>query len=74
MDNVTAHLVSVQSFELIMAVAQHYMQDKRIVRAITREMVLEIRPDAIERAFHLPASDSFISISYKGVNWWYRVH
>ena len=50
------------------------MLDEKIVWVVTREMVLEIRPDVIERAFHLPASDSFISISYEGASSWYREH
>ena len=66
--SVVAHPVSMQSSELIMAITQHYVPDEKIVRAVTGEMVLDIRPDAIERAFHLPASDSYLSISYEEVS------
>ena len=51
-----------------MAIAQHYVPNEKIVQVIIGEMVLEIRLDAIERVFHLLASDSFISMSYEGAN------
>ena len=57
-----------------MAIAQHYVPNEKIVRVVTGEMVLDVRPNAIERAFHLPASDSFVSISYEGASQWYREH
>ena len=69
-----AHPVLVQSSKLIMFIAQHYVPDEKIVMVITSEMVLDIRLDAIERAFHLPARDSFVSISYEGASQWYREH
>ena len=53
---------------------QHYVPNEKIVRAVTREMVLDIKPDAIEGAFHLLTSDSFVSISYEGDGQWYREH
>ena len=57
-----------------MAIAQHYVPDGKIVQVVIGEMVLDIKLDAIERAFHLPASDSFISMSYEGASQWYREH
>ena len=72
--SVAAHPVLVQSSKLIMAIAQHYVPGEKIVQAVTREMVLDIRPDAIERAFHLLASDSYLSISYEEASRWYKEH
>ena len=34
--------VLVQSSQLIMMIAQHYVLDERIIRVVTREMVLDI--------------------------------
>ena len=69
-----AHTMFIQSSELIMSITQHYVLDEKIVRVVTREMVLDIRPDNIERASNLPSNDSFISISYEGAYQWYREH
>ena len=57
-----------------MTIAQRYVPHEKIVQVVTRDMVMDIRPNAIERAFHLPASDSFISMSYESASRWYREH
>ena len=57
--NVASHLVSVQSSDLMMTIAQHYVLDERIVKSVTGEMVLDPRLDDIKKVFHLPASNSF---------------
>ena len=72
--NVAAHPISVQSSKLIMAIAQNYVPDEKIVWAIIGEMVLDIKPHAIQRAYHLLASDSYLSISYKDASRWYKEH
>ena len=46
-----------------MTIAQHYVTDKRIVRIVIGEMVLDLRLDNIEKVFHLPTLDSFYNIS-----------
>ena len=70
----TSHLVSMQSFELMMTITQHYVLDEQIVKRLIGEMVLDLRPDNIEKVFHLPTSSSFCNISYEKARRWYTEH
>lgn len=42
--------------------------------SLTRDVVLELRPDNIEKVFHLPQSDNYYSITYEKVGRWYKEH
>ena len=52
--NIASHPVLVQSVELIMALSQHFVPKERVVKSVTKEVVLDLRPHNIERVFHLP--------------------
>ena len=58
------HLVSLQSSELIMVITHHYVLDDKIIRVVKGEVVLDLTPNSIERAFHLLTSDYFQYMSY----------
>ena len=49
--NVASLLESIQSSELIMTIAQHYVLDESIVRSVIGEMVLNLRPKNIKKVF-----------------------
>ena len=63
--NIALHPTLVQSSKSIMTLAQHYVPNEKLVRRITREMVLDLRPNNIEKVFHLPTLDSFYGITYE---------
>lgn len=69
--NFVSHPTLFQSFELIMILAQHYVPDEKVVKSMTREIVLDLRPQYIEKVFHLRREDQYLQISYEGVNRWY---
>lgn len=62
--NATSHPISVQSSELIMALAENYVSEERVVKRITREIILDLRPNNIEKLFHLPRVDQYIRLTY----------
>ena len=72
--NVVSHPVLVQSTKLIMALSQCFVPNKRVVKSVTGEVVLDLWPDNIERVYHLPRADQFIWISYETAKIWYREH
>ena len=72
--NATSHLLSVQLAELITALSQHFVPKKRVIKSVTGKVVLDLRPNNIERVFHLPREDQFIRISYETTERWYREH
>ncbi len=55
--NVVSHPTSVQSLEIIMALAKNYVLEERFVKSVTREIVLNLRPRNIEKVFHLSRID-----------------
>ena len=55
--NATCHPTSVQSLELIMALAKNYVSRERVVKSVIGEIVMGLRPRNIEKAFHLPRFD-----------------
>ena len=57
-----------------MTLSQHFVPNERVVKSITGEVVLDRRPDNIERVFHLPRNDQFIRLSYKASERWYNDH
>ena len=72
--NAASHPGTVQSAELIMTVSRHFVPDERVVKSISGEVVLDLRPDNIERVFHLPRADQFIRLSYETIERWYKDH
>ena len=40
--NVASHPVSVQSAELIMTLSRHFVPDERVVKSVTKEVVLDV--------------------------------
>lgn len=55
-----------------MTFTQHYVVDERLVRSVMGELVLDLRLDNIEKAFHLLPSDQLYNISYETMDQWYR--
>ncbi len=45
-----------------MALAQNYVSNERVVKSITGEIVLDIRPNKIERIFHLSILDDYYGV------------
>ena len=45
-----------------------------MIKSVTGEVFLDLRPDNIERFFHLPRADQFIRISYEVAERWYKDH
>lgn len=72
--NTASHPTSVQSAKLIMTLAQHFVLEERVVKRTTGEVVLDLRPDNIQRVFHLPRADQFIRLIYEEAERWYREH
>ena len=72
--NAVSHPGTVQSAELIMTLSQHFVPDERVVKSISGEVVLDLRPDDIERVFHLPRANQFIRLSYETAKRWYKDH
>ncbi len=69
--NMASHPTLVQSFELIMTLAHHYIPEE-VVKSVTGEIVLDLRPHNIKNVFHLPREDQNPQITYEGANRWYR--
>ena len=72
--NAALHPGSVQSAELIMTLSQHFVPEERVVKSVSGDVVLDLRPDNIERVFHLPRADQFIKLSYETAERWYKDH
>lgn len=62
--NATSHLILVQSSKLIMALAENYVTKERVVKSITREIMLDLRPKNIEKVFYLLRVDQYIRLTY----------
>ena len=63
--NAASHLVSVQSLEVIMTLAKHFVLIERVVKSVIGEIFLDLCPKNIEKVFHLPWEDYFIRITYE---------
>ena len=50
------------------------MPKEKIINNVTREILVEIRIDNIERVFHLPVIDQYQNITYDMIEKWYREH
>lgn len=72
--NIVSHLVSIQSSELIIALVKNYASKERVVKSITREIILDLRPKNIEKVFHLLKAYQYIRLTYYQVETWYRDH
>ena len=72
--NVASHQVLVQSFKLIMALEKNYVSEERVVKIITREIILDLSPKNIKKVFHLLRVDKYIILTYHQVERWYREH
>lgn len=70
--NTASHPLSVQSAELVMTLAQHFILEERVVKNVTGEVVLDLRPNNIERVFHLLRVDQFIRLTYEEAERWYK--
>lgn len=55
--NVASHPTSVQFSKLIMTLAENYVPKEKVVKCITREIVLELGPRNIKKIFHLPRAN-----------------
>ena len=72
--NVASHPVSTQSSELVMALEENYVLEERVVKSITREIILDLRPKNIEKFFRLPRVDQYIGLTYHQVERCYKEH
>lgn len=70
--NMASHPTSVQSSELIMKLLHHYVPREKVVKSVTGDLVLDLRPQKIKKVFHLPRTDQYLQISYEGVDTWYK--
>ena len=70
--NIASHQTSVQSSDLIMTLAHHYVLEEKAVKSVTREIVLGLKPQNIEKVFHLPKVDQYLQITYDSANIWYK--
>ena len=61
--NATSHTVSVQSLELVMALAKKYVLEERVMKNITREIMLDLRAKNIEKIFHIPRASQYIILT-----------
>ena len=57
-----------------MTLAQHFVLKERVVKIMNGEVVLELKPNNIERVFHLPRANQFIKLTYEAAKRWYREH
>ena len=57
---VASYPVYVQSSELIMTLAHYYVPIEKVVKSVTGEIVLDIRPQNIEKVIHLPRVDQYL--------------
>ena len=55
-----------------MTLVEHYVTKEKVVKCVTREIVLDLQPQKIEKVFHVPRVDWYLKISYDGVEWWYK--
>lgn len=55
-----------------MTLSQHYVPKEKVVKSVTWEIILDIRPWNIEKVFHLPREDQYLQIFYEVVDKWYR--
>ena len=51
--NKTSHPISVQPSVLFMVLVEKYVLEERVVKIITREIILDLRPKNIKKVFHL---------------------
>ena len=57
-----------------MALAKNYILEERVVKSITEEIVLNLRPKNIEKVFNLLRVDQYIRLAYHQARRWYRDH
>lgn len=72
--NAASHLISIQSLELIMALVENYVSEERVVKSITGEIMLDLRPKNIEKVFHFLRVDQYIRLTYHQAERWYKEH
>ncbi len=55
--NAASRPTSVQSSKLIMTFVEHYVPEEKVVKSVTGEIVLDLKPRNIEKVFHIPRTD-----------------
>jgi hypothetical protein len=70
--NLASHPISVQSSKLIMALAENYVSEERVVKSITCEIILDLRTKNIKKVFHLLRACQYIRMAYHQAERWYR--
>lgn len=55
--NISSHLMSHQSTELIMMLVHHYVLEEKVVKSVTGEIFLDIISQKIMNIFYLPWVD-----------------
>ena len=73
MVNAASHPTLVQSFKLIMTLEEHYVIEEKVVKSVTKEIILDLQPHNIEKVSHLLRADQYLQISYDGSERWYEV-
>ena len=58
--NIVFHSTSVQSSKLIMTLAYHYMPKEKVIKSVTRDIVMDLRLCNIEKVFHLSWIDQYL--------------
>ena len=70
--NATSHPPFLQSSKLTMTLVENYVPKEKVVKSVTREIVLDLRPQNIKKVFHLSWEDHYLHISFEGAYRWYR--
>ena len=58
--------------DLEMALVENYVLEERVIKNITREIILDLRPKNIKKVFHLPRAYRYIRLTYHQAKRWYR--
>lgn len=57
-----------------MTLIENYVSEERVIKSITREIVLDLQPKNVEKVFHLPRANQFIRLTYHQERRWYKEH
>lgn len=57
-----------------MTLAENYASEERVVKSITGEIFVDLRPKNIEKVFHLLRFNQYIRLTYYQAERWHREH
>ena len=58
--NEASHSTLVQFSKLIITLIDHYLSEEKVIKRLTKDIVLDLQPRNIKKVFPLPRADQYL--------------